>query len=427
MVAVVELQDTQDGTLDLGDWNPHFYLDGDSLAVSELNAELDGRGRLVFFFEIETTNPLDNLLDRAFELEFPNGERARFLPTSSIFSHDTSRIKIEGVPTKSPLTISFGGAIDDALGKMFNVDPSTFLKPVHLETPRSIVTLTTVSGASQAYKAGQRRSEALVETGNFHINPKNECYGITELEQDRSLLWSFFRFVSGTHVGFGSWMARDKTSKLVALQPEVGSCDPLQSGQNWASFFCFSEIVEIFELYQSACTDEDKRQTLNRAFGLYRTSTVARSFAGVETGIILAQSALELLCDYTLETFAGWSSELKGQVKGFHNKLSASSAFIGFDGSALEHAQDVRDAFKRQNANTINDFHILTLARNQFTHAKQKVNLNGIEQIRIWEASMFLVEMHIFYLLKFRGEMNDRRKMAGWFGDTIRVPLTTSN
>ncbi len=36
---------------------------------------------------------------------------------------------------------------------------------------------------------------------------------------------------------------------------------------------------------------------------------------------------------------------------------------------------------------------------------------------------MFLVELHFFFLVDYRGEMRDRRKVVAWFGDTIKVPL----
>ena len=179
----------------------------------------------------------------------------------------------------------------------------------------------------------------------------------------------------------------------------------------------------MFDVYQSKIEDPAIGRILNRAFELYRTSTTARNFSGTPTGIVLAQSLLELLCDYTLKTHAGWTEELLNSTRGFHNKLAASAAAIGYSGILLEHAPEVTSAFAKQNCKTLNDYHLLTITRNDITHVSQRVELSGFQLVQIWEASMFLAELHLFYLLDYRGQMADRRKISGWFGDTIEVPL----
>ena len=319
------------------------------------------------------------------------------------------------------MIIQFVGPTAYAAGKIWNFNPAILFGDVKLETPLSTILLQPVEDADEHYKQALRLRKLKSITGTFTVSPKSKDYDFDDLQNDMSTMWSFFRFVTSVSIGLGPWISWKTAKKISAIQPDGGSFDPLRRTENWANFYCNETLPILFENYQTTCKDADTKDVLHRTFEFYRASTSARNFAGIETGIILAQSALELLCDFILQRHAGWSKELTKQAKGFHNRLAASSTFIGYDGEPLEKSEGVRKHFAKGQA--LNDYQILTKVRNSITHALPDPRLSGGELLNIWHASMFLTGLHVFYLLKYSGKMKDRRQIDGWFGDTIPIPL----
>ena len=68
-------------------------------------------------------------------------------------------------------------------------------------------------------------------------------------------------------------------------------------------------------------------------------------------------------------------------------------------------------------------YDILALFRNRVTHYKQSFSCSGLELHEAWQASQWLCEILIMHLIDYRGQMNDRRRYAGWRGPSVDVPL----
>lgn len=418
-----ELLVSEDGYIQIDDWHPTLFENGLPVAFEELRVRLDDQKGMIFEFQREVNGLLVRLQDNQYELVFGQDSRHEILVISTTISSEHNMAACEGVLAKSPMIINFESEVESSSGIVLNLNPKFIRRPIELKTPHSVITITPNYRSSDDYSSAVKQKKQIIEVGTYEIVPTKTKYCLEDLLADNALLWGFLRFVSGSHVGLGSWVAYQKNGQLAAIQPEFQRFDILQSNQNWASFHRFDEIEILFALYQTACERQEQKLIVNRAFELYRTATAARNFANLETGVILGQTALELLVDYTLTAFAGWSNDLNNQTKGFHNKLSASAAFIGYQGDLLEHAESVKQAFNKQNKSQLSDFQILTMTRNELTHAKPKVSLKGLELVQVWEASMFLVELHLFFILGYRGKMNDRRRIGGWIGETIEVPL----
>lgn len=80
---------------------------------------------------------------------------------------------------------------------------------------------------------------------------------------------------------------------------------------------------------------------------------------------------------------------------------------------------------KRAKADANGDpFDILALFRNRITHHKKAFSYSGVEIMEAWLLSQWLCELLVFFLLGYRGEMNDRRRYTGWRGPTLPVPLS---
>ncbi len=420
-----------DGTLDLRHWSPRVFFDDQERKMDRVVAKHDARMGLIFEVYLRADG-IDDVLrtslqeNKSEEFEFGSSrQRYAFLTVSRQSSSASKSTKMTCVLIRQPLQVEFSEPTCTLSGNILNINPSILFGGVELETRSAKLMLRPSEGAADAYRSATQLNEGVVIAGVFEVRPTSANYNLEDIRSDISKVWRFLRFVTGADVGLGPWLGRTDDGKLSAIQPDAGRHDHLQTTDNWASFHSAECLPKVFDKYQAACEDAETEDALKRAIDFYRASTSARNSAGIETGIVLSQSALELLCDFILQKNAGWTSELTSQARGFHNRLGASSKFIGYKGDVLEYAKSVRKAYKQKKL--LNDFHILTNARNTISHAKPDVVLTGPQLLGIWNASMFLVELHLFFLIGYRDKMRDRRMVSGWFGETIPVPLVPTD
>lgn len=411
-------------TVDLSRWAPELMNDSHPLEACDVVFHLSETKRLLISFKEPEAS-----LAKAFADDGPHKVQVVFsdettrdvLILSRSVNSEEEGSRCQGVLATAPLILGKRRHFRSMTGTVYNLQPDRMFKRLELVSQDASVIITPCARAREKYKAASDQKRVLVKVGSFEITPHEEEYTAEQAASLLSQIWQFLRFVVGANVGFGPWIAQDQEGDLVATQVDIGMFDTPESAQNWSAFFSSDEIAQLFKLYQNVAKDKELESITRRAFSLYRTSTVARNSAGLETAVVVAQSLLELLCDHVLQRHAGWTSKLSDSVRGFHNKLSASSAAIGFNGQILSEAGGLVNAYKGKNPE--NDFHFLTMARNDITHASPRVSLSGFDLHETWNAMMFLAELHIFFILGYRGKINDRRRIGGWFGETIKVPL----
>ncbi len=342
------------GTLELHTWRPKLYLDGKLTETERVLAKHDAKMGLIFEIYLETTSIQDALRTslqhyESQEFEFGSSkQRYPFLTVSRQSSSKSKSTKMTCVLTQQPLQVEFFEPIHAVSGNILNINPLLLLGNVELKTKSAKLMLSPLNEAAGAYQSATQLNQDVVITGAFKITPTSASYNLKKTERDISQVWRFLRFVTGVDVGLGPWLARTKDGKLSAIQPEAGRHDHLQTTDNWANFHSARILPDLFDKYQFACKDPETEDALRRAVDFYRASTSARNSAGIEAGIVLAQSALELLCEFILQKHAGWTPELTNQARGFHSRLAASTRFIGYRADALDHAFSVRRAYKKR-------------------------------------------------------------------------------
>ena len=339
--------------LDLKGWHPAAFIDSKEVPLPDLQAFLDEKGAIRFEFFLPRDSFSDCFEDFEMNFAFPNGKSVGFLPTSRKISSDSNGTKVEGILTQSPLILESNIDAETVSGAIYNLAPKSFFKQFVLETRTAKIDFDFVQGASEKFSSATKQKKSVVDVGTFNFTARNGSLDSNEIAKINSTLWHFFRFVVGANVSFGPWKALARDKSLAAIQPDASIYDPPQMVSNWSAFHSSQEISELFGMYCKACDDPKIGIVLNRAFGLYRAATTARHFTGLEIGVIVAQSLLELLCDYTLQNHAGWTSELMKSTRGFHNKLTASASAIGFKGEPLEHAEEVKARYKQSNVKNI--------------------------------------------------------------------------
>jgi hypothetical protein len=61
--------------------------------------------------------------------------------------------------------------------------------------------------------------------------------------------------------------------------------------------------------------------------------------------------------------------------------------------------------------------------RNRIVHQGKNFDVNGRELIEVWDLQMWMIEILIFFLINYRGTMQDRRPTTGWAGGATTIPL----
>lgn len=248
-------------------------------------------------------------------------------------------------------------------------------------------------------------------------NPINADAALTELTN----LSRFFTFVRGGNSAVGNLRGLDANSAPTFAHLGFGKSDGFWSERNWCDEMVIRQTPQIYGLYRSMTSEPEARRVLVRALDYYRAANVGRA-ASAEMALVASYAALETLVPYILSSQAGWSNNLLGSQTAFADKLRAATAFIGLTADPLEHAPDLT---KRAKADANGDpFDILALFRNRITHHKKAFSYSGVEIMEAWLLSQWLCELLVFFLLGYRGEMNDRRRYTGWRGPTVPVPLS---
>lgn len=234
-------------------------------------------------------------------------------------------------------------------------------------------------------------------------------------------LLDFLTFVKGCHCGFGNLFAYDEGDVLAFRLLGFTRVDMMREN-NWFDIGVQERLPEIFLHFSTAYKDTLTRKAIRQAIDFYRASNASRQVS-VEMAIIAAHSALEAIVHFILEFCAGWSSALmKNSGISFSDKHRSAAMYYGIDRDLLAKSPELL-IFSKSN-NNIDVFEVISRIRNKLVHQDTKASLSGIQLHEAWLISQWLVEVLLFGVIGYRGEMNDRRVYNGWRGTTCEVPLS---
>ena len=240
-----------------------------------------------------------------------------------------------------------------------------------------------------------------------------------EIDRLSNFLRVAFWFMRGAASGIGH-VRGYRQSALVYARPGFFRIDDFQQPSNWFGIEEISIIPEFLNLLWTAMKEETDKAAILRAIEFYRASTVIRG-SSIEIAIVSSQTALEVLVNHILQARGGWNGDLLGQRTPFHAKVRACCAFVGLTSDLMEHSPYLKAWAKRKSS--IDAFEVITRFRNGLVHGDADFSYSGIEIVECWEMQQWLVEVLLFYLIGYRHKMNDRRRLTGWKGPSVQVPL----
>lgn len=251
----------------------------------------------------------------------------------------------------------------------------------------------------------------------------NEEYSYENYREQIKLISAFLSFVQG----FWFWpvcsTGLDKNNSV--LWREWSS--PNSASTPAYSWFCIhnaGQAEQLFPLFSELWnTSIDWKDTLKTSIYWYTQASLGGKGMGIDSSIILAQSALERLAYHYLVNHKKSISD-----KGF-NDLRASDRFRLFF-SSLNMPLEIPDYTPRikSNASKLNWVdapHALTFIRNSLVHPKikNKTELQGC-YIDGWKMILWYLELSILALCGYRGTYSNRLNKK-WTGQVETVPWAT--
>lgn len=235
-------------------------------------------------------------------------------------------------------------------------------------------------------------------------------------------LIDFLTFVKGAHCGLGNLIAFDKHEATAFQLLGFTRTDTLERQTNWFDLGIQKDLPTIFQDFVQAMSDGKTAQAIRQTINFYRASNVSRRVS-VEMSIIAAHSALEAIVNYILAHHAGWSEKLMSErTIAFSDKMRAAASHFGMHGDVLAHSPELTALSKSRNK--MDAFELISFIRNKLVHQDANLVPTGIQLHEAWSLAQWLIEVLVFGVIGFRGEIIDRRIYSGWRGTTCQIPLS---
>ena len=368
------------------------YYDGDWSLVFQLGAFVSHREAFA-----EDFSP-------TFRVRGAN-EDTKLIVTLKQFSSDLSAVNVEARPQREPLVLQFS-------------EKAQLVRGVLLSPPKFI------------QKAITLREEGSIfhELAPFRTQSSTACLVTSNLNSDAkapmkplSNLIDFLTFMKGSHCGVGNLVAFDNEGEVAYNLFGFTKNDAGKRETNWFDIEIQEHLPVIFNLFSSAMSNPVTRRALRQTISFYRASNASRAVS-IEMAIIAAHSALEAIVNYTLHVRAGWSVRLLDErAIRFSDKMRAAAAYFDLHEGVLDHSPALTDLSRQRN--NIDAYDLISFIRNKLVHQDAKFVPTGLQLHEAWSIAQWLVEVLLFGVIGYQGEVIERRIYNGWRGTTARLPI----
>jgi len=334
-----------------------------------------------------------------------NGDSAEINLTRLTYSSDQEKIKLEARLKQEPLVIRY---TDLAVGfrAVLLSSPEFYNTPTILRDANS--TEFEISFSKQSSSALRFISSNLRFTAESPLEPLQT-------------LMDFLTFTKGGYCGLGNLAAYDVNKAIAFHLLGFTRNDSGEPKTNWFDIEIRGGLPGIFLMFSKAMTDCTTKRALRQAINFYRASNASREVS-VEMSIIASHSGLEAIVNYILMTRAGWSEKLaENRSITFSDRLRAAAAYFGLHSDILAHSPTL-SALSRSR-NNIDEFEIISFIRNKLVHQDPKYLPTGIQLHEAWLVAQWLIEILVFGVIGYRGQIIDRRVYSGWRGTTCQIPF----
>lgn len=337
-------------------------------------------------------------------------------------SNDKSMLERRYVPSRQPIIVGGSVVVNKVDGIVFN-GPDQYFKSsdIFLETDKFTVELKFLDQGYECYKQKRKRRDDTIPTSSIKLRcAEGEYLSARDATRIFASISVFLTLLKGSNVGIGHLIGSVSGGCDEFAAIGVNRFDPFADTSGWYCRSALSDVSELFKEFWAARNDQVLWSVLRRAIEFYRASNVIRN-SSVEMAVVTSHAAAEVLSHFVLERLGGWSGDLLSERIPFHSKLRASSARIGLDDDILEKSNELR--VRSRDFNGADGFELISIFRNRMVHPAKSIDYTGLEAHDVWQVLQWLNELHILFLLNYRGKMTDRRIRCGFAGEGEDIPL----
>ncbi|QTN34672.1 hypothetical protein [Cognatishimia activa] len=232
----------------------------------------------------------------------------------------------------------------------------------------------------------------------------------------------FMTFLKGANCGFGNVFAFQENGEIAFRMLGFTKVDVSPAQTNWFDIELQNELPNLYKLFCVSRSDLTTCRALDQTINFYRAASLSRKI-GPELALIAAHSALEAIVNFILQYRADWSkSMLANRTISFADKSRSAASHAKVNEGLLDKSPRLQEYSKSNN--NIDAFELISRFRNILVHQDFREGPTGIELHEAWSITMWLVEVLIFAVIGYRGEIIDRRNYDGYRGETCLIPNT---
>lgn len=235
-------------------------------------------------------------------------------------------------------------------------------------------------------------------------------------------LWgvqSFLSFAAGRWIPLVLPVGFDQAGERIWEQWGCGRCARWTYRESWFDYAHGDALPEMFPGFMSLWENENWHTPLTEA--VYWHLLANEGDRGSDTGIVLAQAAMEVLA-WTLLVTERQALTVKG-----YRDLWASDRFrllFSFLGIPKEMPDTLPAlAAVARERNWSDALHALTEIRNSIIHPERKNReSSGSCLLEAWQLALWLLDLLVLRLCDYQGEYASRLHTPRWLGNVIPVP-----
>lgn len=407
------------------------------LYLEDQTVEVRGRAKMKMLprpqveFHVACDRVLSRGLSAEYELEFPGRtDRLELTCTNRTISNDGTQMTLQA--RRHPFPVRLDGPVQEVFFYLLNFFELRGIgfPETPLEASEWEVAFRPVSDAETTY-------ETLKEKGGYgftHVGgirkKYQSSYSVDEARSIREALHFFFSFAAGSWTPLVFPVGLDNSDKTAWEEWGVGKNQTFgTAGLTWLDKHTGEALVDVFPGFYTKWVDSDWQKTLNDVIYWYVTAN--NQTQGTDTGLILAQAALELLAWTKLTQVQQVRSEKNFQAKPAYQNLRTILKEAGIPRkipSSLPNLRNLASTLRTQypdSGQTIDGPKIFTELRNNFVHPK-KGRIDQHEQGRViyegFTLGLWYIELLLLHLFDYHGEYANRCAEEHWVGQTESVP-----
>ncbi|OCP17575.1 MULTISPECIES: hypothetical protein [unclassified Ensifer] len=242
-----------------------------------------------------------------------------------------------------------------------------------------------------------------------------KSFSISALRRVIGDLHHFLSFARGQWTSIFGPVGYDARDAIVYESWGTLLSAPWQSGYAWLDVHHGEHLAEAYTGFVTMLHAKQLREAVSSALYWYLRSNRGGDGAGIDSGLILSQAALERLSVAVLSSSGSTIPKTAG------DKIRAACLELKIPIALPRHLKELQKA-KRADGNLSDAINMIVGVRNELVHPKRRMVVKIAPLIvPCWQLAQWYIEMFLLKLSGYNGRYSNRLK-AQWVGEVEIVP-----